>query len=148
MEKLQKAWNCAIHKYDSDDMHDISNILDMSNMQTEYHVIRECKDICTKEEIIQMNKTNNLQSKYNMELRDLINFLEQKKSNFTIKQFKLMLESIWNLINEAKSFDVCIDDDLHNRLSALEQEYSTLFIENNRKVISVIQHKEIKKEYK
>lgn len=138
MNELQKAWDYAIHKHNDDDIHDIHNALHVGNMQTQNHVIRECKDICTKEEIIQMNKTNSLQSKYDMELRDLINFLESKKSNFTIKQFKLMLESIWNLINEAKSFDVYVDDDLHNRLSVLEQEYSTLFIENNRKVIDNI----------
>ena len=85
MNELQKAWDCAIHKHNNDDIHDIHNALHVGNMQTQNHVIRECKDICTKEEIIQMNKTNNLQSKYNMELRDLINFLESKKSNFTIK---------------------------------------------------------------
>ena len=67
---MKEAWDYAIHKH-NDDIHDIHN----SNMQTKNHVIKECCDICNKEEIIKMNKTGNLQSKYNMELRDLINFI-------------------------------------------------------------------------
>lgn len=73
-----------------------------------------------------MNKKHNLHNKYNEEIRDYVTTLENTKHTLTKKQIKLTIQTIWNLINEAKSCDVCIEDSISKRFLQLEYECSCL----------------------
>lgn len=98
MEILKEAWNKRLIMQNLEKEQGYGDNIVTHNNE---NVLEITKD---------MNKKERMQNIYNQELRMQIELFYLKKDIFSIKQLKLCIEYMRNLINEARDFELILDN--------------------------------------